>query len=132
MNVRDPLRRKDVAATPEEQVRQWFISQLQAAMKVPAHMMMSEVGFAFGQKHYRADILVYDRDARPLLVVECKRPSVELTSKTALQAMRYDAVLSVRYIILTNGSSTFCYHRTPEGFRPMDHLPQYEEMLCQQ
>ena len=52
----DPLRRKEVAATPEEQVRQWFIAAvLRDTVKVPMHMMMSEVGFRYGNKQYRAD-----------------------------------------------------------------------------
>ena len=54
----DPLRRKEVAATPEERVRQWFIVQLRDVFKVPMHMMMSECALMFGGKRYRADILV--------------------------------------------------------------------------
>ena len=65
----DPLRKKRVTATPEERVRQWFIVQLRDVFGVPEHMMMSEVGFKFGDKPYRADIVVYGRDAAPLAVV---------------------------------------------------------------
>lgn len=81
MKIWDPLRKKEVALTPEEKVRQWFIGVLRDSMKVPEHMMMSEAGFKLGDKQFRADILVYDRQARPLLVVECKRPEVELTQE---------------------------------------------------
>ena len=132
MTIWDPLRRRQVAATPEEQVRQWFIKELETSFKVPAHMMMSEVGFRFSQKQYRADILVYDRCGQPLVIVECKRPSVEITPEVAAQAMRYDAVLSVKYIVLTNGTHTYMFSREESGFRPVDHLPQYEEMICRQ
>ena len=79
--VFDPLRRKEVALTPEEQVRQWCIGVLSGDLGVPLHMMMSEVGMKLGGKQFRADILVYDRHARPLVVVECKRPEVELGSE---------------------------------------------------
>lgn len=126
----DPLRKKEVADTPEEQVRQWFITQLLGTFGVPAHLMMSETGFRFGGKQYRADILVYDRNACPLAVVECKRPEVEITAETARQAMRYNAVLDVRFIILTNGSRTYLLRREGGTFRPMDHIPQYEEMAA--
>ena len=64
----DPLRKKEVALTPEEQVRQWCIRVLADKMQVPMHLMMSEVGFRLGEKQLRADILVYDRSARPLMV----------------------------------------------------------------
>ena len=91
----DPLRKKEVALTPEEQVRSWFIRLLNQRALVPLHMMGSEVSLEFGQKKFRADIVVYDRTLRPLAVVECKRPEVELTQEVVLQALRYNAVLDV-------------------------------------
>ena len=81
----DPLRKKEVALTPEEHVRQWFIGVLTQQMSVPQHLMMSEAGFKLGDKQFRADILVYDRQAKPLMVVECKRPEVELTRDAECQ-----------------------------------------------
>ena len=128
--IGDPLRRKDVAATPEERVRQWFIVQLRDAFGVPEHMMRSEVGFRFGGKPYRADILVYGRDAAPLLVVECKRPDVALDARVLEQAMRYNSVLGVRFLFVTNGKMTYLYRLEGETFVPMDSVPTYEEMLC--
>ena len=127
-----PLRRKEVAATPEERVRQWFIVQLRDVFKVPMHMMMSECALMFGGKRYRADILVYDRKGAPLAVVECKRPSVNLDAQVVEQAMRYNAVLGVRYIILTNGNLTYLYRLEAGRFVPCGSVPEYEEMLCRQ
>ena len=129
MTLYDPLRHIEVAATPEEQVRQWFINELLGSFRVPAHMMMSETGFKFGEKQYRADILVYDRSGAPALVVECKRPDVELTGEVARQAMMYNAVLSVRYIILTNGNHTQVYKKEGTRFAPCDHVPSYTEII---
>ncbi len=126
----DPLRRKEVTATPEEQVRQWFILQLQEVFKVPAHMMKSEVGFKFGDKRYRADILVYDRDLRPLVVVECKRPDVSIDAAVIEQSMRYNSVLGVHFIILTNGNLTYLYKMKDGTFVPCETVPDYNEMLC--
>ncbi len=103
----DPLRRKTVALTPEEGVRQWFIDAvLKGVMGVPEHMMMSEVGFSLGDKSLRADIVVWGRDAKPLAVVECKRPDVELTGDVLMQVARYNMILSVRYVFMTNGKKT--------------------------
>jgi hypothetical protein len=96
LSVWDPLRKKEVALTPEEKVRQWCIGVLRDKMGVPAHLMMSEAGFKLGEKQFRADILVYDRQARPLVVVECKRPEVELTQEVLDQAIRYNMVLDVK------------------------------------
>ncbi len=127
----DPLRRRNVTATAEERVRQWFIVQLRDVFKVPMHLMMSEVGFRFGDKPYRADIIIYDREASPLAVVECKRPEVELSSRVAEQAMRYNSVLGVRFLMLTNGNLTYIYTLKEGVFVPCDHIPSYEEMICQ-
>lgn len=125
----DPLRKKNVAATAEERVRQWFIRQLLDTAKVPAQLMMSEAGFKFGSKQYRADIIVFGRDGQPLAIVECKRPEVAVTSAVAEQAMRYNAVLSVKYIYLTNGNSTHVFRREDGMFHHMDHFPSFEEMI---
>lgn len=136
MTIWDPLRKKEVALTPEEKVRQWFIGLLHDHMKVPMHMMMSEVGFKLGQKMFRADILVYDRQARPIAVVECKRPEVALTEEVLQQAVRYNMVLNVRYIMITNGSRTCVCERNDTGSGPkfvfVNEVPDYEKMICQQ
>ena len=132
MTIWDPLRKKEVALTPEERVRQWFITVLSVNMQVPQHMMMSETGFKLGDKQFRADILVYDRNARPLMVVECKRPEVELDEEVLNQAIRYNMVLKVRYIVITNGNKTYICKRTDDGYGFVSHIPKYEEMICQQ
>ena len=128
----DPLRKKEVTLTPEEHVRQWFIGVLSQQLHVPMHLMMSETGFKFGGKQFRADILVYDRSAKPLMVVECKRPEVELTPEVLDQAVRYNMVLNVRYMTITNGKATYICGKTDSGYVFLDHIPNYEEMICQQ
>ena len=128
----DPLRKKEVTLTPEEHVRQWFIGVLSQQLHVPMHLMMSETGFKFGGKQFRADILVYDRSAKPLMVVECKRPEVELTPEVLDQAVRYNMVLNVKYMTITNGKATYICGKTDSGYVFLDHIPNYEEMICQQ
>ena len=134
--VFDPLRRKEVALTPEEEVRQWCIKVLAGQLQVPMHMMMSEAGFKLGEKKFRADIIVYDREARPLAVVECKRPEVELSREVLDQAVRYNMVLNVAYMIITNGRQTFaCRRMETDGklhYSFIDTVPSYNEMICQQ
>ena len=125
----DPLRKKSVRNTPEEAVRQWFISVLHEGMKVPEHMMGSEVAFRRGAKDYRADIVVYDRQAQPLMVVECKRPEVALDQEVVDQALRYNNELNVKYIAITNGGKTFIFQRTPDGWEFMQKAPEWEEMI---
>lgn len=126
--VWDPLRKKEVALTPEERVRQWFIGVLRDRLKVPEHMMMSEVSMRFGQKPFRADILVYGRDTAPLLVVECKRPEVEMSREVLEQALKYNLVLDVKYIVITNGAKTFGFVRSGGTYAQLKSFPDWLAM----
>ncbi|MGN0195436.1 MAG: type I restriction enzyme HsdR N-terminal domain-containing protein [Candidatus Cryptobacteroides sp.] len=138
--IYDPLRRKDVALTPEEAVRQWFIGVLRDQLKVPMLKMMSEVGISSGddasalgsggKKVNRADIMVYDRESEPLMVVECKRPDVELTRSVLEQAIRYAALFgAVRYLAVTNGKSTYFAESIDGNLVFTDRIPTYQEMV---
>lgn len=129
--VWDPLRKKEVPLTPEEKVRQWFIGVLRDNLKVPVHMMMSEVSMKFGRKPFRADILVYGRDTAPLMVVECKREDVEMSREVLEQALKYNLVLGARFIVITNGTMTFGFRATgnPEvPFEQLKSFPDWEAM----
>ncbi|MBR4167786.1 MAG: type I restriction enzyme HsdR N-terminal domain-containing protein [Bacteroidales bacterium] len=129
--VWDPLRKKMVSLTPEEKVRQWFIGVLRDTLKVPVHMMMSEVSMRFGEKPFRADILVYGRDTSPLMVVECKREDVEMSREVLEQALKYNLVLGARFIVITNGSETFGFRSTGDEASPFEQLksfPDWEAM----
>lgn len=130
----DPLRKKNVALTPEERVRQWCIGVLADHYKVPMHLMMSEAGFKLGSKQFRADIIVYDRKAQPLMIVECKRPEVVLDKEVLDQAIRYNMVLNVKYILITNGTRTYICQRSDADGRYVfiDEVPEFNEMICLQ
>ena len=138
MTIYDPLRRKQVAFTPEEEVRQWFIKVLHDELKVPMQLMMSEVGMKSGKltgvlggdrvKEFRADILVYDRELRPLLIVECKRPEVDIDRAVLEQALRYAGILDVRYIIVTNGKISYFAGEKDGKMQFMEKVPTYDEM----
>ena len=136
--VYDPLRRRRVAMTPEERVRQWFISVLRDELGVPESKMMSEVSMQTGEitsvigglrrKVYRADIVVYDRSSFPVMLVECKRPDVQLTADVAAQAIRYCGIMGVRYMVVTNGLNTYVAEGGDESLRFLSSVPAYEEM----
>ena len=133
--VFDPLRKKDVPLTPEERVRQWFIELLRTSAGVPLHQMMSEVALQYGSgKNWRADLVIYGHGGVPMGIVECKRPDVEITKDVLEQALRYNAVLNVPFLFLTNGHLTYICRRNGEGYEFLDKAPVYEEMLkqCQQ
>jgi len=124
--IYDPLRRKWVARTPEEEVRQSVIAWLRDAKGVPAGLMESEYGFVYNRRRYRADVLVFDRQLQPLLLVECKAPGVKIDGKVVEQVVRYTRVLTVRYVLVTNGTRTLLLGRRDDGsgYGPLPGMPE--------
>ena len=100
--------------------------------------MMSEVSMQTGEitsvigglrrKVYRADIVVYDRSSFPVMLVECKRPDVQLTADVAAQAIRYCGIMGVRYMVVTNGLNTYVAEGGDGSLRFLFSVPAYEEM----
>ena len=111
----DPLRRKWVARTPEEEVRQAVIAWLRDGQGFPVGLMESEYGFVYNRRRYRADVLVFDRQLQPYLLVDCKAPEVTLGQAVVDQVVRYTRVLPVRYVMVTNGRTTHLLVRSADG-----------------
>ncbi len=126
--IYDPLRRKWVARTPEEEVRQAVIAWLRDEKGFPEGLMESEYGFDYNRRHYRADILVFNRQLQPHLLVECKAPSVKIDAAVIEQVVRYTRVLAVRYVLVTNGKATHLLRRKADG-NGYDFLPEIPEDL---
>ena len=126
--VFDPLRRRYVALTPEEEVRQKTLYLLVEHLKVPAGLVAVEYSLKVNGLDRRADAVVFGADGHPLMVVECKAATVTLTDAVLDQAVRYHSALQPRYLLLTNGTAVYCYHADGQVLTPMDHLPTYAEM----
>ena len=126
--VFDPLRRRFVALTPEEEVRQKTLFLLVEHLGAPAGRVAVEYSFKVNGLDKRADAVVFGNDGQPLMVVECKAASVALTDAVLDQAVRYHSSLRPRCLILTNGATTYCYRAEGTGLSPLDHLPDYAEM----
>ena len=126
--VFDPLRRRFVALTPEEEVRQKTLYLLVEHLGVPAGLLAVEYSVKVNGLDKRADAVVFGNEGCPLMIVECKAPSVTLTEAVLEQALRYHSVLQPQYLLLTNGTVTYCYKSEGASLRPLDHLPSYKEM----
>ena len=126
--VFDPLRRRFVALTPEEEVRQKTLYLLVEHLQVPAGLVAVEYSLKVNGLDKRADAVVFGPDGAPLMVVECKAPAVELTPAVLDQALRYYSALQPRFLLLTNGSALHCFKAGTQGLQPLDHLPDYAEM----
>ena len=104
--VFDPLRKKHVSLTPEEQVRQYFIHWLNAERGYPLQLMASEYTIKLGSKSFRCDIVAFDNNLKPQIIVECKAPQVKLSNTVLQQVLNYNLVLKVPHLVITNGEST--------------------------
>jgi hypothetical protein len=134
----DPIRRKILKANPEEEVRIKYIEYLTNELKVPIDLLDTEVALSHFQKGAsgRADIIGYmfsqeDNCKYALFIVECKAPNIRLTDKVIDQALKYDEILQVEWIFLTNGIDQIIYHfnHDQQIFIPVKETPNYMEML---
>ncbi len=106
--VYDPLRRRWVALTPEEWVRQHFTAWLVAAKGYFAGRMANEVALTLNGTSRRCDTVVFATDRSVEMIVEYKAPSVAVTQAVFDQIVRYNSVLRARYLVVSNGLSHFC------------------------
>ena len=104
----DIVRQRYVALTPEEWVRQHFILYLHEELNYPLELIQVEGAITLNGMTRRCDIVVYDNEVKPFIIVECKKETVALTQKVWDQACRYNLVLQVPYLCLTNGAQQLC------------------------
>ena len=126
----DILRRKYVALTPEEWVRQHFVHFLIEHKGYPASLLANEVPLKIGDKSLRADTVLYDRDLQPRMIIEYKSPTITLTTHVLEQVNNYNMLLHVDYIIVSNGLQHFCYIMDYERqqYVLMEDIPPYQEI----
>lgn len=106
----DSIRKKFVVLTPEEWVRQNFIMFLIQEKGIPASLISVEKGLTVNKTQKRTDIVVFDRNGHPALIVECKAPSVKVTQAVFDQIARYNLTLKGRFLVVTNGMEHYCCH----------------------
>jgi hypothetical protein len=125
VQIFDILRKKYVVLTPEEWVRQHVINLLITHLSYPRSLISIEGGLSVNKLTKRFDILSYDRQGKPFLLVECKAPSVKVDQKTITQATVYNQKLRAPYIVISNGLKTFCFHIDYEtkAYKQLPEIP---------
>ena len=103
----DKLRKKYMVLTPEEWVRQHFVSFLIEEKKYPVSLIALEKQLTINNRKKRTDILVFNSDGNPDIIVECKAPSIKISQDTFDQIARYNLKLKANYLIVTNGLEHF-------------------------
>ncbi len=129
--IYDPVRRKYVALTPEERVRQHFIHFLVSYMRYPLHRLVNEIEISLYNTTKRCDTVVYGDHSVPIAIIEYKAPHIKITEETFNQIARYNILMKVKYLIVTNGLEHYVC-RVDYDSQSIDYIstiPDYEELL---
>jgi hypothetical protein len=124
----DPVRKKFVALTPEEWVRQHVIAYLSGGKGYPLSLLMVEKEFTYNNLSKRADVVACNNKGKPILMVECKSTDVEITQEVFDQVVRYNMTMQVGVLIVTNGFNTYCCSLEGGNYKALEDIPSYKEL----
>ncbi len=126
----DFIRKKSVALTPEEWVRQNFLKFLVEEKKYPSSLIFLEQTLKVYKMQKRCDAVVYDKKGAPQMIIEFKSPDVALNQKVFDQIARYNITLHVNYLIVSNGLKHFCclIDSANRSYRFLDDIPEYSAL----
>ena len=129
--ILDLIRKKYILLSPEEWVRQNFINYLIHDKNYPGSLMENEATIKLNNMTRRCDTVVYNNNLKPLAIVEYKRPSIKIDQKVFDQIVRYNIVLRVDYLIVSNGLSHFCCKMDYENhsYSFLESIPTYSMLI---
>ncbi len=123
----DNFRKKYVVLTPEEWVRQHFLNYLTDYKQYPKSLISVEKQLTVNNLKKRTDILVFNKEGNPEIIVECKAPSIKINQLTFDQIARYNLKLNAKYLVVTNGLQHFysIVDQKNETYLFLKDLPDY-------
>jgi hypothetical protein len=121
----DAIRKTWLLLTEEEWVRQNFVSYLVRQLNYPASMIAMEKEIRLNELKKRFDILVYNKDHEPWMMIECKEPGVPLSEIVLQQVLRYHISVPVTYIVITNGTHTIGWIKEEGQLKLLHALPPF-------
>ena len=122
----DALRKKWLLLTPEEWVRQNFVQYLIQSKNYPSSLIALEKEIRLGELKKRFDILVYDNNHQPWMMIECKAVEIKLDDEVLQQVLRYNISVPVKYIVITNGSFTYAWQKEKNGLPSIYEIPAWQ------
>lgn len=102
----DPVRKKWLTALPEELVRLALVHFLNEDVGVSLRRMSVERKVS--AQNLRFDLVVYDKQGSPHLLIECKRPDEQLKLDHFIQLDRYNQDINAPFVLITNGRTSIC------------------------
>lgn len=126
----DKLRKRYISLTPEEWVRQHFVHFLIDHKQYPEALLGNEITIKLNKTTKRCDSILYDTTGRPKMIIEYKAPDITITQKVFDQICRYNMVLHVDYLIVSNGREHYCCKMDYERmqYRFLNGIPSYSEL----
>ncbi len=126
----DPIRKKLIVLTPEEWVRQHFLNYMIETLGYPKSRIRVESGVSYNSLNKRSDIVFYNAELKPEILIECKAASVRVDQNTFNQLGVYNKTLGARYMIATNGLVHYICCRAPDSdqFDFLDRIPSYTDL----
>ena len=126
----DVLRKKHVALTPEEWVRQHFIHYLIEHKGYPGAYLANEIELKIGSKKLRCDSVLYNNMLQPQMIIEYKAPTIQLTQKVFDQISTYNLLLKVDYLIVSNGMQHYCCKMDYDNqkYLFLEDIPDYHNL----
>ncbi len=126
----DILRRKYVALTPEEWVRQHFVHYLTEHKGYPPTLLANEVELRIGEKRLRCDTVLYTRELQPRMIIEYKASTVTITQRVFDQIASYNLMLQADYLVVSNGLQHYCckLDKEHQKFLFLEQIPNYENL----
>ncbi len=121
----DVIRKAWLLLTPEEWVRQNFVAYLTTTLGYPSTLIALEKEVVLNGLRKRFDVLVYDKNHQPWMMVECKAPEVKLSEDVLQQVLRYNISVPVKYVVITNGEATVGWEKQGGGLRMMGEMPAW-------
>jgi hypothetical protein len=120
----DEVRKKWLVLSPEEWVRQHLIHFLIKQKKYPASLISIEKEIILNELKKRYDIVVYNKQLMPIIVIECKAPYIELDQSVVEQALRYNLIIKASYLMISNGVSDITFNNSNQQV----NLPDFTEL----
>lgn len=126
----DVFRKKFIALTPEEWVRQHFLHFLVNQKAYPATLIGVEKGLLVNKMQKRFDAVIFDASGNPIVLIEFKSPKVNLNQKTFNQVSTYNLNMQVKYLIISNGLKHYCCQMDykTNSFEFLKEIPSYNEL----
>ena len=130
MFIFDIIRKRYIALTPEEWVRQHFVSYLISYKGYPLGLIGNEISLRLNGQNRRCDTVIYDIYGSPLMIIEYKAPHITLNQEVFNQVIRYNIALKVKYLVVSNGINHYCCVMDYDNMCPhfLKEIPDYNEL----